>query len=288
MTDSDRLPAIGAPATRALAAIGVTRLEQLQQHRAEDLLALHGIGPKAIRVLQAALDEQGVAFAGARDIPPEVEAYIDALDAPHRRLFDHLHRLILDELPEAEVVFSYQIPMYKAGTSGTSRVGLSAHRAGAWTAFVILLPVAVCPIRPSVGCAASAHPTLGSRIQEHAGVHDAAGVDGVLGRAQRGGEQLRALAVVLRTVHPADGVVVGDRPAGVEHRLAGGRLDLGPLRQLRTLLTHPEPRVIRRRPVGVDVSEAARQLGGRPEDLPQCARDPLPHGGVECSASGPT
>ena len=38
---------------------------------------------------------------------------IDALDPPHRRLFDHLQDLILDELPDAEIVFSYQIPMYK-------------------------------------------------------------------------------------------------------------------------------------------------------------------------------
>ena len=60
----------------------------------------------------------------------EVDDYIDALDPPHRRLFDHLQDLILDELPDAEVVFSYQIPMYKIGRR---RVGLSAHRAGGVT-----------------------------------------------------------------------------------------------------------------------------------------------------------
>ena len=48
------------------------------------------------------------------------------------------------------------------------------------------------------------------------GVEQAVRVDGVLGGAQGGGEQLGALAVVLRAVHPADGVVVGDRAAGVE------------------------------------------------------------------------
>ena len=37
------------------------------------------------------------------------------------------------------------------------------------------------------------------------------------------GEQIGSLAVVLRAVHAADGVVVGDRAAGVEHRLARGR-----------------------------------------------------------------
>ena len=60
--DQTSLPPIGAPATRALAAAGITRLQQLTEQRAEDLLALHGMGPKAIRLLQAALKERGMSF----------------------------------------------------------------------------------------------------------------------------------------------------------------------------------------------------------------------------------
>lgn len=56
------LPQIGAPATRALAALGITRLADLTHHRSEDLLALHGVGPKAVRLLRAALAEQGMSF----------------------------------------------------------------------------------------------------------------------------------------------------------------------------------------------------------------------------------
>ena len=63
MTNDDTLPRIGAPATRALAAEGITRLADLTQHRSEDLLALHGVGPKAIRLLREALAEQGMSFA---------------------------------------------------------------------------------------------------------------------------------------------------------------------------------------------------------------------------------
>ena len=58
----DALPKIGAPATRALASIGVTRLSQVASHRAEELLALHGVGPRAIKLLQDALDDQGRSF----------------------------------------------------------------------------------------------------------------------------------------------------------------------------------------------------------------------------------
>lgn len=60
--DRHPLPAIGRPATSALAEIGVTRLEQIPDYRAQDLLALHGVGPKAIRLLQEALDQQGLTF----------------------------------------------------------------------------------------------------------------------------------------------------------------------------------------------------------------------------------
>lgn len=48
-------------------------------------------------------------------IPPQVQAYIDAIPSGHRPLFDRLHRLILTAHPGAEVTLSYQIPTYKAG-----------------------------------------------------------------------------------------------------------------------------------------------------------------------------
>ncbi len=58
------LPAgIGKPALRALAAAGYTRLEQLAKIREDELLKLHGVGPKAIRVLRVALETRGLSFA---------------------------------------------------------------------------------------------------------------------------------------------------------------------------------------------------------------------------------
>jgi predicted flap endonuclease-1-like 5' DNA nuclease len=57
------LPAIGRPATAALAAAGVTRLEQLTAWTERDLLALHGMGPKAVRILREALAARGLDLA---------------------------------------------------------------------------------------------------------------------------------------------------------------------------------------------------------------------------------
>lgn len=51
---SHGLPSIGAPATRALTEAGITKARQLKKYSEKDLLAMHGIGPKAIRLLQEA------------------------------------------------------------------------------------------------------------------------------------------------------------------------------------------------------------------------------------------
>lgn len=63
MTDSTLPSGIGAPATRALNNAGYRSLEQLAGVAENDLLALHGVGPKAIRILREALTKQGLDFS---------------------------------------------------------------------------------------------------------------------------------------------------------------------------------------------------------------------------------
>ena len=56
-------PKLAAPARRALAGAGYTRLEQLTQVSEAEIKALHGMGPNAIETLRAALKSRGWAFA---------------------------------------------------------------------------------------------------------------------------------------------------------------------------------------------------------------------------------
>jgi predicted flap endonuclease-1-like 5' DNA nuclease len=56
------LPPIGRPANSALLAAGITTLTQVAASSRRDLLAMHGVGPKAIRILEAALTERGQTF----------------------------------------------------------------------------------------------------------------------------------------------------------------------------------------------------------------------------------
>ena len=55
-------PAIGGPALRALATAGITSMASLAAWREQDVLALHGMGPKGIRLLKDALARDGRAF----------------------------------------------------------------------------------------------------------------------------------------------------------------------------------------------------------------------------------
>lgn len=56
------LPKLSAPANRALEEAGYYRLDQFSEVTEEDLLRLHGVGPKAIRMLNEHLKEKGLSF----------------------------------------------------------------------------------------------------------------------------------------------------------------------------------------------------------------------------------
>ncbi len=54
---------LGKVATRELAGNGYTRYDQLTTVSASALLRIHGVGPKAIRILEEELAARGLSFA---------------------------------------------------------------------------------------------------------------------------------------------------------------------------------------------------------------------------------
>ena len=61
---ADDLPAgLSAPARRALAGAGVTRLEDVTTFTENELMKLHGMGPKALQTLRRALAARGLAIS---------------------------------------------------------------------------------------------------------------------------------------------------------------------------------------------------------------------------------
>lgn len=57
------LPPIGRPANSALLRAGITSLAEVAKLGRRELLAMHGVGPKALRILEAATTERSLTFA---------------------------------------------------------------------------------------------------------------------------------------------------------------------------------------------------------------------------------
>jgi hypothetical protein len=53
---------IGKTAARELSLHGITSLEQVAAHSQKELLAIHGVGPKAVRILGEALVTKGLNY----------------------------------------------------------------------------------------------------------------------------------------------------------------------------------------------------------------------------------
>jgi hypothetical protein len=65
--ETELTPRLGKVASRELALNGYTRYEQISRATKRQLLALHGVGPKAIRILTEELADRGMKFNEADD-----------------------------------------------------------------------------------------------------------------------------------------------------------------------------------------------------------------------------
>jgi hypothetical protein len=65
-TSSDLPAGLSNPALQALAGAGIKRMADLSKITAADLVALHGFGPKGLRILRAAMVERGIQFKGEK------------------------------------------------------------------------------------------------------------------------------------------------------------------------------------------------------------------------------
>lgn len=66
MDASELSPRIGKVATRELALHGITTYADLTVRSEGELLAIHGVGPKAVRILAEELAARGQSFAATR------------------------------------------------------------------------------------------------------------------------------------------------------------------------------------------------------------------------------
>ena len=91
MTKTDFPSGIGSVAPRALANAGYVQLKQLTKVTEAELLKIHGVGPKAIRILKDALKEKGMLFGTASKLQVKKEASISAVEK-HMEKLDHPYK----------------------------------------------------------------------------------------------------------------------------------------------------------------------------------------------------
>jgi uncharacterized protein YdhG (YjbR/CyaY superfamily) len=111
---------LAAPARRALRTLGLARVEDLAGYGRETIAGLHGIGPGAMRLIEAEMEAGNVHFTpidagdsaeGAADMA-SVEKYIDGFPEPVRERLRELRGLVKAEAPEATERLSYGMPSF--------------------------------------------------------------------------------------------------------------------------------------------------------------------------------
>lgn len=115
MTDQKQsdLPKIGAPARRALESAGITKLDQLVNISEAELLQLHGMGPKAIRILRETLSANGLALrepkkVNVRGMDKTIRAHLDNIRSEDGQVQNEAYFFLL-KATEKPVDWAYEV-----------------------------------------------------------------------------------------------------------------------------------------------------------------------------------
>lgn len=101
-------PNIGNPARRALEVAGYTTLKQLTKVSEAELGKLHGMGPKALRILRETLEAKGLSFANTS----AVDAFLQKLDHPLKAEIHALRKIIQSASSEITEQIKWNAPSY--------------------------------------------------------------------------------------------------------------------------------------------------------------------------------
>jgi uncharacterized protein YdhG (YjbR/CyaY superfamily) len=127
MDYAELLSRLAAPARRALETLGLDTLKDLARHDRGEIAGLHGMGPKAMALVESVLRESGLDFgerkAKSKTAPAssakasggtsrEVDDYIAETPEPARAILRKLRDCIREAAPESDEKISYRMPAY--------------------------------------------------------------------------------------------------------------------------------------------------------------------------------
>jgi uncharacterized protein YdhG (YjbR/CyaY superfamily) len=107
--ESDFPRAIGNPARNALEVAGYSKIRQLTDITEAELSRLHGMGPKALRILRETLEAKGLSFAGVSS----VDLFMEKLEHPLKAEVEELRTLIKKINSDIVEQIKWNAPSYK-------------------------------------------------------------------------------------------------------------------------------------------------------------------------------
>lgn len=111
---------LAAPAQRALMGLGLKDVEDLSAYSKEQIARLHGIGPGALKIMEAEMKKLALSFKSprakneseARDNPTSTDEYIAAFPEDVRIRLQEIRKIIRQAAPEATEKISYRMPTF--------------------------------------------------------------------------------------------------------------------------------------------------------------------------------
>jgi uncharacterized protein YdhG (YjbR/CyaY superfamily) len=107
--ETDFPQAIGNPARSALQVAGFSKLKQLTEVTEAEISNLHGVGPKALRILRETLEAEGLAFASTST----ADRFMEQLDHPLKAEVEELRTIIKRTNGDILEEIKWKAPSYR-------------------------------------------------------------------------------------------------------------------------------------------------------------------------------
>jgi uncharacterized protein YdhG (YjbR/CyaY superfamily) len=122
------LEKLASPAKRALEALKLKSIEALAKYRKDELAALHGIGPSALRTIEAEMAKSGIKFKATTSLRATsrtasrapaapagyatIDEYLRGFSGEARERLEKMRAVIREHAPDALERIAYQMPTF--------------------------------------------------------------------------------------------------------------------------------------------------------------------------------
>jgi len=116
----------GAPALRALESLGIASIEDFAAYTRSRIEELHGVGPKALGMIEAEMKKLHLRFADESD-SGEVAAYIESFTGETLKILREIRGIVRGAIPEAREKMAYGMPTYYYKENVVHYAGYTEH-----------------------------------------------------------------------------------------------------------------------------------------------------------------